>query len=45
MRPLPLVIFDCILNISSAGGDSTDVDVLEFEAMSNGKPKVTEPGV
>lgn len=39
------VEFDCILNISSAGGDSTDVDVLEFEAMSNGKPKVTEPGV
>lgn len=39
------VEFDCILNISSAGGDSTDVDVLEFEAMSNGKPKVTEPSV
>lgn len=37
------VEFDCILNISSAGGDSTDVDVLEFEAMSNGKPTVTEP--
>ena len=37
------VEFDCVLNISSAGGDSTDVDVLEFEAMSNGKPTVTEP--
>lgn len=37
------VEFDCILNISSAGGDSTDVDALEFEAMSNGKPTVTEP--
>lgn len=37
------VEFDCIINISSAGGDSTDVDVLEFEVMSNGKPKVTEP--
>lgn len=37
------VEFDCVLNISSAGGDSTNVDVLEFEAMSNGKPKVTEP--
>ena len=39
------VEFDCILNISSAGGDSTDVDVLEFEVMSNGKPKVTDPSV
>lgn len=39
------VEFDCILNISSAGGDSTDVDVLEFEAMSNGKPTVTDPSV
>lgn len=37
------VEFDCVLNISSAGGDSTNVDVLEFEAMSNGKPTVTEP--
>ena len=39
------VEFDCILNISSAGGDSTDVDVLEFEVMSNGKPTVTDPSV
>lgn len=39
------VEFDCIINISSAGGDSIDVDVLEFEVMSNGKPKVTEPSV
>ena len=37
------VEFDCVLNISSAGGDSTNVDVLEFEVMSNGKPTVTEP--
>ena len=39
------VEFDCVLNISSAGGDSTNVDVLEFEVMSNGKPTVTEPTV
>lgn len=39
------VEFDCVLNISSAGGDSTNVDVLEFEVMSNGKPTVTEPSV
>lgn len=37
------VEFDCVLNISSAGGDSTNVDVLEFEVMSNGKPIVTDP--
>ena len=37
------VEFDCVLNISSAGGDSTNVDVLEFEVMSNGKPTVTQP--
>ena len=35
------VSFDAVINISSAGGDSTAVDVLEFEAMSNGKPTVT----
>ena len=39
------VEFDYVLNISSAGGDSTNVDVLEFEVMSNGKPTVTEPGI
>lgn len=37
------VSFDAVINISSAGGDSTAVDVLEFEAMSNGKPTVTPP--
>ena len=35
--------FDAVINISSAGGDSTAVDGLEFEAMSNGKPTVTPP--
>lgn len=33
--------FDCVVNISSAGGASTDVDVLEFEVMSDGAPVVT----
>lgn len=37
------VAFDAVINISTAGGDSTAVDALEFEAMSNGKPIVT-PG-
>ena len=35
--------FDCVVNISSAGGASTDVDVLEFEVMSDGAPTVTPP--
>lgn len=39
------VTMDVVVNISSAGGDSTNVDVLEFEVMSNGKPTVTTAGV
>lgn len=39
------VAFDCVVNISSAGGGSTDVDVLEFEVMSDGAPTVTPPQV
>lgn len=35
------IAFDCVVNISSAGGASTDVDVLEFEVMSDGAPVVT----
>lgn len=35
------ISFDCVVNISSAGGASTDVDVLEFEVMSDGAPTVT----
>lgn len=35
------VEFDCLVNISTAGGDSTAVDALEFEVMSNGAPVVT----
>lgn len=37
------IAFDCVVNISSAGGASTDVDVLEFEVMSDGAPTVTPP--
>lgn len=34
--------FDCLVNITTpGGGDSTNVDTLEFEVMSNGKPTVT----
>ena len=38
------VEFDCVVNISSGGGDSTNVEGLEFEVMSSGKPTVTPPG-
>ena len=38
------VAFDCLINISSAGGDSTAVDALECEIMSNGEPNVTPRG-
>lgn len=35
---------DCIFNVTNIGaGDSTAVGPLEFEALSNGKPKVTMP--
>lgn len=33
---------DAVINVTNAGaGDSTSVAPLEFEVMSNGKPKVT----
>jgi hypothetical protein len=37
------VKFDVVVNITSAGGDSTNVDGLEFEVLSNGAPTVTLP--
>lgn len=40
-----LVEFEnCVFSVTNIGaGDSTNVGPLEFEAMSNGKPKVTLP--
>lgn len=40
-----LVEFEnCVFSVTNiGGGDSTNVGPLEFEAMSNGKPKVTLP--
>lgn len=35
------VAFDCIVNCTAAGGDSTAIDALEFEVLSDGKPVVT----
>lgn len=36
------IFIDCVLNLSSAGGDSTNVEGLEFEIMSDGEPTVEE---
>ncbi|HBF4992428.1 hypothetical protein HGQ82_08805 [Clostridioides difficile] len=33
--------FDCIINVTSMGGDSTATDALEWEALSDGKPIYT----
>ena len=35
------VEFNCIVNCTGAGGDSTAIDALEFEVLSDGKPTVT----
>ena len=35
-----VVNFNCIVNCTSAGGDSTAIDALEFEVLSDGKPEV-----
>lgn len=32
------VTMDCVINVTSAGGDSTNVEPLEFECLSDGKP-------
>ena len=33
---------DCVINVTSpAGGDSTNIDTLEFEILSDGKPEYT----
>lgn len=35
------VLLPCVINVTSAGGDSTNVEPLEFECMSDGKPEFT----
>ena len=32
----------CVINVTSIGGDSTNVEGLEWECMSDGKPTFTE---
>lgn len=35
--------FDCVVNITTpGGGDSTNIDTLEFDLMSDGKPEFTD---
>lgn len=36
------VLMDCVINVTSAGGDSTNVEPLEFECLSDGKPTFTK---
>ena len=36
------VLMDCVINVTAGGGDSTNVEPLEFECMSDGKPTFTE---
>lgn len=38
------VLMPCVINVTSMGGDSTNVEPLEFECMSDGKPTFTEAG-
>lgn len=34
---------DCVINVTTpAGGDSTNIDTLEFELLSDGKPEFTQ---
>ncbi len=36
-----VVTIPCVVNVTAIGGDSTNVDPLEFECLSDGKPTIT----
>jgi len=36
------LVFDCVINVTSLGGESTAVDTLEWEVLSDGKPQYIE---
>lgn len=37
-----VVTIPCVVNVTAIGGDSTNVDPLEFECLSDGKPDIAE---
>lgn len=39
-----MVVMDCVINVTAGGGDSTNVEPLEFECLSDGKPTFTAAG-
>lgn len=38
---LDTLVFDCVISVTSLGGDSTAVNALEWEAISDGAPVYT----
>ena len=36
-----VVTIPCVVNVTAIGGDSTNVDPLEWECLSDGKPTIT----
>ena len=36
------LVFDCVINVTSLGGESTATDTLEWEVLSDGKPQYTK---
>ncbi len=38
-----VVTIPCVINVTSMGGDSTNVDPLEWECLSDGAPDITYP--
>jgi len=36
------LVFDCVINVTSLGGESTATDTLEWEVLSDGKPQYIE---
>lgn len=36
------LVMPCVINVTSMGGDSTAVDALEWEALSDGQPTYTD---
>ena len=37
-----IVIIPCVINVTEGGGDSTNVEPMAFECLSDGKPTFTE---